>query len=129
MAGVIDFGLSNLTTACYDLATAIERSVVAWLEPADGRSVRPELAKALLEGYCGVRPLRPEEEAALPHLLPVVHVDYALSEVEYFHAVVRSPANALLAYRDYLLGHLEWFTGRAGTELCSYIEQVLAQAP
>ncbi len=129
VAGVIDFGLSNLTTACYDLATAIERSVVAWLEPAHRRPVRLDLAQALLDGYRSVRRLRPEEVAALPHLLPVVHVDYALSEVEYFHAVVRSPANAQLAYQDYLLGHLEWFAGPAGTELCSYIGQVLAQAP
>jgi Ser/Thr protein kinase RdoA (MazF antagonist) len=84
--------------------------------------------KALLEGYSSVRRLRPEEQAALPHLLPLVHVDYALSEVEYFHAVVRSPALAMLAYQDYLLGHLEWFAGPAGAGLCSYVEKVLAQA-
>ena len=77
--------------------------------------MRPDLAKALLEGYCSVTPaLAPKKRAALPHLLPVVHVDYALSEVEYFHAVARSPANAVLAYRDYLLGHLEWFAGPDG---------------
>jgi Ser/Thr protein kinase RdoA (MazF antagonist) len=90
--------------------------------------VRPDLVKALLEGYSSVRPLRPEEQAALPHLLPVVHVDYALSEVEYFHAVVRSPADAALAYRDYLLGHLEWFASPEGTGLCAHVEKVLAQA-
>jgi Ser/Thr protein kinase RdoA (MazF antagonist) len=129
VAGVIDFGLANLTSPCYDLAMAIERSTVAWLEPADPRPARPDLVKALLEGYSAVRRLPPEEEAALPHLLPVVHVDYALSEVEYFQAVVRSPTNAMLAYRDYLLGHLEWFAGPAGIELCSYVERVLAQAP
>jgi Ser/Thr protein kinase RdoA (MazF antagonist) len=128
VAGIIDFGLSNLTAACYDLATAVERSTVGWLEPADRRSVRPDLVKAVLDGYSSVRPLRPEEQAALPHLLPVVHVDYALSEVEYFHAVVRSPANATLAYRDYLLGHLEWFAGPEGNRLCSYVEKVVAQA-
>jgi Ser/Thr protein kinase RdoA (MazF antagonist) len=132
VAGVVDFGLSNLTTACYDLATALERSVVGWLEPARHRPVRTDLVKALLEAYWSVRPLRPAEAAALPHLLPVVHVDYALSEVEYFHSVVRSPANAMLAYRDYLLGHLEWFKGPAGRRLCAVVEKVLSrlsQAP
>ncbi len=128
VAGTIDFGLSNLTAACYDLATALERSTIGWLEPAGRRSVRPDLVKALLEGYSSVRRLRPEEQAALPHLLPLVHVDYALSEVEYFHAVVRSPALAMLAYQDYLLGHLEWFAGPAGAGLCSYVEKVLDQA-
>jgi Ser/Thr protein kinase RdoA (MazF antagonist) len=126
VAGVIDFGLSNLTTACYDLATAMERSVIGWLEPASRRSVRPDLVKALLDGYCSLRRLGPEERAALPHLLAVVHVDYALSEVEYFHAVTHSAANAVLAYRDYLLGHLEWFAGPEGLALCSYVEHVLA---
>ncbi len=125
VAGVIDFGLSNPTTACYDLATAIERSVIGWLGPAHHRAVRLDLAKALLDGYCALRPLGPGEGAALPHLLPVVHVDYALSEVEYFHAVAHSPANAMLAYREYLLGHLEWFAGPQGRALCSYIEQVV----
>jgi Ser/Thr protein kinase RdoA (MazF antagonist) len=125
VTGVIDFGLSNLTTACYELATAIERSAIGWLGPADRRTVRPDLVKALLGGYSSLRPLGPEERAALPHLLPVVHVDYALSEVEYFHAVARSPANAMLAYRDYLFGHLEWFAGPEGTALCSYVEQVV----
>ena len=76
-----------------------------------------------------VTPLGAEERAALPRLLPVVHVDYALSEVEYFHAVARSAANAVLAYRDYLLGHLEWFAGPDGTALCSYVEQVLGRTP
>lgn len=128
VTGIMDFGLSNLTTAGYDLATAVERSCIGWLEPADRRPVRTDLVKALLDGYCSVRRLRPEEAAALPRLLPVVHVDYALSEVEYFDAVVRSPANAMLAYRDYLLGHLEWFDSPAGAGLCSFVEEVLAQA-
>jgi Ser/Thr protein kinase RdoA (MazF antagonist) len=128
VAGVIDFGLSNVTSAGYDLATAVERSAIGWLEPAGRRPVRPDLAEALIDGYLSVRPLAPEERAALPCLLPVVHVDYALSEVEYFHAVVRSPAKAMLAYRDYLLGHLRWFSGPAGRRLCSRLEQVLGQA-
>ncbi len=127
VAGILDFGLSNLTTACYDLATAVERSAIGWLEPARGRPVRTDLVKAVLDGYRSVRPLLPAEAAALPYLLPVVHVDYALSEVEYFHAVVRSPANAMLAYGDYLLGHLEWFSSPEGLRLCSYVERELAQ--
>jgi Ser/Thr protein kinase RdoA (MazF antagonist) len=128
VAGILDFGLSNLTTACYDLATALERSTVGWLEPAGRRPVHIDLVQALLDGYRSVRPLGPDEAAALPHLLPVVHVDYALSEVEYFHAVVRSPADASLAYDDYLLGHLEWFGSPAGLRLCSFVEKLTAQA-
>ena len=124
VAGVIDFGLANLTSACYDLATALERSAVGWLEPIEGRPVHATLAHAFLRGYCSVRPLQPTEAAALPHLLPIVHVEYALSEVDYFWRVVGSPKNADVAYDTYLLGHLRWFAGGAGRRLCSYLAKV-----
>ena len=55
-----------------------------------------------------------------------MHVEYALSEVEYFHAVVRSPANAALAYEGYLLGHLEWFAGAAGARLVAEVARALS---
>lgn len=126
VVGVIDFGLCNLTTACYDLATAIERSAIGWLVPPGRRPVRTDLVRALLRGYGRARQLSPPEVAALPHLLPVVHVEYALSEVEYFHAVVRSPANAALAYEGYLLGHLEWFAGAAGARLVAEVGRALS---
>ncbi len=126
VAGVIDFGLSNRTSAVYDLATAIERSVIGWLEPAEGRPVHVEQARALLSGYSSVRPLGEGEAAALPYLLPIVHVDYALSEIEYFHSVVGSKENAELAYDGYLLGHLRWFATRDGLRLCAELEKMLA---
>jgi Ser/Thr protein kinase RdoA (MazF antagonist) len=124
VAGVIDFGLANLTSACYDLATALERSAVGWLEPIEGRPVHATLARAVLRGYWSGRPLQPTEAAALPHLLPIVHVEYALSEVAYFWRVVGSPKNADVAYDTYLLGHLRWFAGEDGRRLCSYLAKV-----
>ena len=69
---------------------------------------------AFLGGYESVRPLTPAEAAALPEVFPVVHVEYALSEVEYFASVVSSPANADLAYDGYLLGHAAWFATPPG---------------
>ena len=125
VAGVIDFGLANRTSAGYELATALERSAVGWLEPAARRTVHHAAVRELLRGYWSVRPLPAGEAAALPHLLPLVHVDYALSEVDYFWRMVRSPANADLAYEAYLLGHLHWFAAGEGRRLCSYVAQVL----
>ena len=46
-------------------------------------------------------PAVPGRGLALPAVFPVVHVEYALSEVEYFAHVVSSPANADLAYDGY----------------------------
>ena len=127
VAGVIDFGLANRTSAGYDLATALERSAVGWLEPPARRPVHRAAVRELLQGYWSARPLSAGEATALPHLLPLVHVDYALSEIDYFWRVVRSPANADLAYEAYLLGHLHWFAGDEGRRLCSYVAQVLEE--
>ncbi|MFF4394591.1 phosphotransferase enzyme family protein [Streptomyces sp. NPDC001480] len=111
---VLDFGMSDRTTAVHDLATAIERNAVQWLRP--GFPVREEDAVALLDGYQSVRPLAPAESAALPTLLPLVHAEFALSELDYFHGVTHSPENTRLAY-EYYVGHAEWFTGPSGRGL------------
>jgi|GEM_PF-119810 len=121
VAGVIDFSLANLTSALYDLATALERSVVPWLEQPDRRRANLGQADALLEGYCSVRPLSPSEAQALGRLLPLVHVDYALSEIDYFVRVARSAANANLAWGSYLLGHLRWWATPPGRHLLSNV--------
>ena len=116
VASVIDFGLANVTNAAFDLATAIERNVVEWLRLADGATdiAHADLAVALIAGYCEIRPLRPGQAAALPHLLPLVHAEFALSELAYFDGVLGSGEKAEVAYRDFLLGHARWFASEAG---------------
>ena len=64
-----------------------------------------------------VRPLSPAEARALPEVLPVVHLEYALSEVEYFADVVASPGLADLAYDAYLIGHTRWFADPDGAAM------------
>jgi hypothetical protein len=78
---------------------------------------------AFLDGYESVRPLTPAEAAALPEVFPVVHVEYALSEVEYFASVVSSPANADLAYDGYLLGHAAWFGTPPGAAVLDHLRR------
>ena len=55
------------------------------------------------------------------YLLPLVHVDFALSEVEYFHAITQSRANADVAYDTFLRGHAAWFGTRQGQSLLQAI--------
>jgi Ser/Thr protein kinase RdoA (MazF antagonist) len=160
VAGVFDFGLANRTFAVHDLAMALERATVSWLDlgdadPADPDPADPGLAEldladpagaavdradpdgavpgraeadldaidAFLDGYESVRPLTPAEAAALPEVFPVVHVEYALSEVEYFASVVSSPANADLAYDGYLLGHAAWFATPPGAVVLDHLRR------
>ncbi|MFI1035275.1 phosphotransferase enzyme family protein [Streptomyces sp. NPDC020951] len=115
---VLDFGMSDRTTAVHDLATAIERNAVQWLRP--GYPVREADVTALVDGYQCVRPLAPAEAAALPELLPLVHAEFALSELGYFHGVTRSADNTRLAY-EYCVGHAEWFAGDDGGRLLDVV--------
>ena len=128
---MIDLGLANRTFAAHDLAVAIERSAVSWLDLAESQHAHPDLpaVAALLDGYQSVRPLSQAELGALPSLLPVVHVEYALSEVEYFTSVVRSRENADLAYHTNFVGHTRWFGTPEGRVLLSYLRQRADRQP
>jgi len=127
VAGIFDFGLANRTFAVHDLATALERSTVAWLDLAESGRAAADLdaVDALLDGYESVRTLSPAETAALAVVLPVVHVEYALSEIEYFAGVVASPGNAALAYDGYLLGHARWFGSAEGAAVTERLRKRL----
>ncbi len=119
---VFDFGLASPTSALFDLATAIERNAIAWLAPErDAHAVHADTALALLDGYRQVLPLSAQRVHLLADLLPLVHVDFALSEVEYFHGVTGSSADADLAYHDFLLGHADWFRTGAGQSLLAVL--------
>lgn len=118
VATVLDFGLASPTSALFDLATAIERNAVAWLELERGAgAVRIDIALALLQGYREVLPLSAARVQLLADLLPMVHFDFALSEVEYFEGITGSTANADVAWQPFMLGHPAWFHSEAGQGL------------
>ncbi len=129
VAMVLDFGLANRTFAVHDLAVALERSAFGWLDLADSGRASADLAAidALLDGYQSARRLTAAEAAALPEVLPVAHVEYALSEAEYFADVVSAPALADLAYDGYLLGHARWFATPDGRAALSHLRDRLAR--
>ncbi len=110
VSAAFDFGLASPTCALFDLATAIERNAIAWLE-LDRRTdiAHRDIALALLRGYQELAPLSRDQCALVADLLPVVHIDFALSEVEYFHAITGSARNADIAWNTFLLGHARWF--------------------
>ncbi len=110
VAAILDFGLCAPTFALLDLATAIERNAIAWLHPDPAsRPAFADIACALLAGYAELLPLSRADTDLLADLLPLAHLDFALSELEYFHAVLDQPAMAEVAWRDFLLDHFAWF--------------------
>lgn len=127
VTSVLDFGLAAATFGLFDLATAIERNAIAWLALDTGAdAARSDVALALIDGYRTVRPLDAGAIHLLAGLLPLVHVDFALSEVEYFHAVTGSRASADVAYDTFLCGHAAWFSTPAGQALLAAIRSVAA---
>lgn len=119
VCSIIDFGLATRTCALHDLATAIERTAIEWLRLGEGTDeaiADPAAAIALLAGYRSVVPLSAPDIETIARLLPLVHVEFALSEVDYFAGIVAEPDHAALAWDGYLIGHAEWFLTAAGRD-------------
>ncbi len=131
VVGVIDLGLADRTSAMFDLATAIERNAVAWLalQERPQEIARPALATSLVEGYLAERPLEAGEAEALAVLLPLVHVGFALSELEYFDGIVGSPDAVRVTYETFLIGHARWFSSRAGRLFLDAVAEAAASPP
>ncbi|KAF1051328.1 MAG: Homoserine kinase [Stenotrophomonas maltophilia] len=125
VSAVLDFGLADRTFALFDLATAVERACISWLDEANGQVPVADLdgLDALLDGYASECPLQRDDLLTLIALLPLVHGDFALSEVIYFHGIVQAPANTALAYDGYLIGHTRWFLEAAGQRLLEHLRQ------
>lgn len=121
---VLDFGLSAVTFALFDLATAIERNAIAWLEIGRGDIARHDFALAIVEGYRSIRPLDVAQLHILANLLPIVHLDFALSEVEYFEGITHRRDHADVAYHTFLRGHAAWFAGAYGRALLAAIRGI-----
>ena len=126
---VFDFGLADRTNAVHDIANAIERNMVDWLQlvadPAhpDDVAVHFNHLHTLLTGYESARLLSDDEAAALAPMTALCHAEFALSEAEYFLSVLRSEEKAPMAYDGWLVGHARWFHSAAGKQLLKAIEQ------
>jgi Ser/Thr protein kinase RdoA (MazF antagonist) len=130
---VIDFGLADRTNAVHDLAQAIERNIVEWLDLIEdsthGEEVRVHIdhLEAMLDGYEQVRPLSEEEAAALAPMTALCHAEFALTEADYFLSVLHSKESAKVASMDYLVGHARWFRGVGGQRLLEAISHWAAK--
>jgi Ser/Thr protein kinase RdoA (MazF antagonist) len=128
VCSIIDFGLATRTCALHDIATAIERTAIQWLmlgTSEDDMIADPAAALALLDGYRTILPLNASDIDIVVALLPLVHVEFALSEVDYFAGILADRDSATLAWEGYLIAHAEWFLARAGQE---FLDQVRSAA-
>jgi Ser/Thr protein kinase RdoA (MazF antagonist) len=124
---IIDFGLADRTTAVHDLAHAIERNIVEWLEidedsaRIDNVPIHIDHLFALLDGYVSRRPLSDAELAALAPVAALCHAEFALTEADYFLGVLHSQENHRVCVEDYLVGRARWMCGPGGDKLLQAI--------
>lgn len=131
VSSVLDFGLASKSSALFDLATAIERNLISWLDMENGVTPTANLdqLEALLAGYSSITPLSTTDIKALAGILPIVHTDFALSEIDYFFGLLNDRQNATLAYDTYLLGHADWFATQQGQRLIRHFHTLGSKAP
>ncbi|GAA2183930.1 phosphotransferase [Brooklawnia cerclae] len=120
---VIDFGLADRAFALYDLAVAIERNGICWLDIMNGHhdAYRTDVIDALIAGYEGVRPLHEAERAALPDLMAVVQSEAALNWITYQYGVLHDLDSCEWSYRVFFQAHTAWFGTRAGRGFTAWL--------
>lgn len=127
VTAIFDFGLADQTNAVHDIANAIERNIVEWLQLVadpnhpDRVTIHFDHLEAMLNGYDAVRALSEEEAVALAPMTALCHAEFALSEAEYFLGVLGSEEKGPLAYSGWLVGHAKWFHSAAGKSLLDAI--------
>jgi len=106
---------------------------VEWLTLVQGANQPPAVhlddLAALLDGYESVRPLSPEEAAALAPMTALCHAEFALSEADYFLGVLNSEEKAAMAYDGWLVGHARWFASAPGRKLLDALRRRAEEQP
>lgn len=93
VTGLIDFYFACTDLLAYDVAV----THAAWCFDGAGRDFDPAISAALLAGYESVRPLSPEERAALPVLARGAALRFTMSRAWDW---LNTPADALVVKKD-----------------------------
>lgn len=128
VSSVIDFHLCDVSFRMYDLAVALDRNGIRWLEILDGdpEAVSYDVLGELLRGYRSVLPVSLAEAELLAVLLPVHQLDLALSNVEYYLVHERKRERAEWAYHVYLCDHARYFRTPAGQRIVGFLRHTAA---
>ncbi|HQS98282.1 MAG: homoserine kinase [Novosphingobium sp. 16-62-11] len=93
VSGLIDFYFACNDLMAYDVAV----THAAWCFDTSGQTFDADISRALLEGYEAVRPLLPEERAALPLLAQGAALRFTSSRA---YDWLNTPADALVMRKD-----------------------------
>ncbi|WP_295526211.1 homoserine kinase [Novosphingobium sp. Chol11] len=93
ISGLIDFYFACNDLCAYDLAI----THLAWCFDEASGAFRPELSRAMIDGYETLRPLAPDERAAMPLLAQGAAMRFIMSRA---YDWLNTPADALVTRRD-----------------------------
>lgn len=93
VSALIDFYFACEDAMAYDLAV----THAAWSFSSDGRTYRPEVGHALVQGYESVRELEDSERSALPFLAQGATLRFISSRAQDW---IDTPADALVTKKD-----------------------------
>lgn len=125
VSAVIDFHLAGVAPRLLDLAIALDRNGLMWLEIMAGQTKawdEPSL-RGLLGGY---DPLTPAEASLLPRLLTLAQVDFALSLLTYYLSVERSETRAAWAWDVFIVGHAQWHASPEGQRFRAELKKIIS---
>jgi Ser/Thr protein kinase RdoA (MazF antagonist) len=130
VVSVIDFHLADVSFRAYDLAVALDRNGIRWLDILAGEpeAVRYDVLEDLLRGYASIIPISMVEAELLGALLPIHQLDLALSNVEYYLVHEGKRERADWAYGVYLRDHTRHFLTSAGQRIITFVRQAAAGA-
>ncbi|MFO8065298.1 MAG: phosphotransferase enzyme family protein [Spirochaetota bacterium] len=128
VASVVGFDLVDVAFRMYDLAAAVDKNAVLWTEIAAGQpnAVRFDVIEELLRGYCSLLPVSMVEAELLGAVLPIHHLDWALSGVEYALVHEASRERAQWYYNVYLRDHVRHYHTPSGQKILSFLRHAAA---
>lgn len=125
VAAVIDLHVAGHQPAVAELAAAVDRNALHWLEilAGDDDAWSPDVAAAIVAGYGTERPLDPAERAALVPLLALHRLDFAWSLLDHY-ATVEADADRAAWCRDvFLQAHPRWLGSGAGAAVADVVAE------
>lgn len=126
-SAVFDFGMADANTAVFELAMALERHTIQWLDIVNGDvdSYRLDLARAIISGYHAVRPLSDVEKEILPDVLAVSQIEGGVTLIDYWLRSHGRSQDIAWGYDIDFLVHGQWYRSPAGTAYLDGLRRIV----
>lgn len=126
-SAVFDFGMADFNTAVFELAMALERHTIQWLDVMNGDadSYRLDLARAIISGYHAVRPLTDVEKEILPDVLAVSQIEGGVTLIDYWLRSHGRGQDISWGYDVDFLAHGRWYRSPSGVAYLNGLRRIL----